>query len=325
MSSDRQSCDFYFDTYAHFGIHERMLKDTPRTNAYLDAISRNPSLFHGKAVLDVGCGTGIFCLAAAQAGAAKVYGVEQSSIIESALQIVEANGLADKIHLLYGDIRKLTIPEPVDVILSDWMGYTLFHESMLPAVISARDRFMKPNGMMLPSRAMMFIAGIEDATYRAKKIEFWDSVYGFSYDPIKKWALVEPLVDRCPGDRIVTEHCKLLDLDLNTCPAEVVNVDAPFELVPELCETMHAFVVWFTVLFEGTEEQIELTTSPFQEPTRWHQTVFYLEEPLDVTPNVRIRGRFQMRPSPQNAKEEDIVIAYRMDEEEEHTQSFKMT
>ena len=28
------SADYYFDSYAHFGIHEEMLKDRVRTEAY---------------------------------------------------------------------------------------------------------------------------------------------------------------------------------------------------------------------------------------------------------------------------------------------------
>ena len=32
------SADYYFDSYAHFGIHEEMLKDEVRTRAYLNSI-----------------------------------------------------------------------------------------------------------------------------------------------------------------------------------------------------------------------------------------------------------------------------------------------
>jgi len=47
-------------------------------------------------VLDVGCGTGILCMFAAQAGARKVIGVDMSGIIEHARGIVKANNFEDK-------------------------------------------------------------------------------------------------------------------------------------------------------------------------------------------------------------------------------------
>ena len=44
----------YFDSYAHLGIHEDMIKDSVRTDTYRSAILKNPSDFKGKVVLDVG-------------------------------------------------------------------------------------------------------------------------------------------------------------------------------------------------------------------------------------------------------------------------------
>ena len=52
-----------------------MIKDEVRTNAYRDAIKRNSHLFKNKVVLDIGCGTGILSMFAAQAGAKQVIGV----------------------------------------------------------------------------------------------------------------------------------------------------------------------------------------------------------------------------------------------------------
>ncbi|GFQ90233.1 protein arginine N-methyltransferase 1-B [Trichonephila clavata] len=68
------SKDYYFDSYAHFGIHEEMLKDEVRTLTYRNAMYHNKHLFRGKTVLDIGCGTGILCMFAAKAGASKVIG-----------------------------------------------------------------------------------------------------------------------------------------------------------------------------------------------------------------------------------------------------------
>ena len=69
--------------------HEEMLKDEVRTTSYRNAMIHNSHLFKGKVVLDVGCGTGILSMFAAKAGAAKVIGVDMSSIVEYARKIVE--------------------------------------------------------------------------------------------------------------------------------------------------------------------------------------------------------------------------------------------
>ena len=68
--------DYYFDSYGHFGIHEEMIKDSVRTDAYKHAIIRNPHLFRDKVVLDVGCGTGILSYFALKAEARYVYGID---------------------------------------------------------------------------------------------------------------------------------------------------------------------------------------------------------------------------------------------------------
>ncbi len=44
----------------------------------------------GKTVLDVGCGTGILSMFSARAGASQVFGVDNSSIIDSARQVCAA-------------------------------------------------------------------------------------------------------------------------------------------------------------------------------------------------------------------------------------------
>ena len=54
---------------------QEMLKDEVRTLSYKNSICHNKHLFKDKVVLDVGCGTGILCMFAAQAGAKQVIGV----------------------------------------------------------------------------------------------------------------------------------------------------------------------------------------------------------------------------------------------------------
>lgn len=49
------SRDYYFDSYAHFGIHEEMLKDEVRTLTYRNAMYHNKHLFKGKVSHHLSC------------------------------------------------------------------------------------------------------------------------------------------------------------------------------------------------------------------------------------------------------------------------------
>ena len=108
---------------------------------------------------------------AVKAGAKHVIGVDMSTIIEKAREIVAVNGMADKITLLQGKMEEVEMPFPkVDIIISEWMGYFLLYESMLDTVLFARDTYLKPGGLIFPDKASILVAGIEDGDYKEEKI-----------------------------------------------------------------------------------------------------------------------------------------------------------
>ena len=108
---------------------------------------------------------------AARAGAKHVIGVDMSTIIFKAREIVKVNGLEDKITLIQGKMEEVELPFPkVDIIISEWMGYFLLFESMLDTVLYARDRYLVPDGLIFPDKATVYFAGIEDGEYKEEKI-----------------------------------------------------------------------------------------------------------------------------------------------------------
>ena len=108
---------------------------------------------------------------AARAGAKHVIGVDMSSIIEKAKEIVAVDGHSDKITLLQGKMEEVKLPFPkVDIIISEWMGYFLLYESMLDTVLYARDTYLAEDGKIFPDKATMYVAAIEDGEYKDDKI-----------------------------------------------------------------------------------------------------------------------------------------------------------
>lgn len=59
------------------------------------------------------------------------------------------NKLDDKITVFKGKVEEVVLPvDKVDIIISEWMGYFLFYESMLDCVLWARDKYLKPDGLV---------------------------------------------------------------------------------------------------------------------------------------------------------------------------------
>jgi len=310
------SSDYYWNSYAHFGIHEEMLKDDVRTRAYRNAIKDSPHLFRGKIVLDIGCGTGILSLFAVQAGAKQVIAIDNSSIIEQAKQIAKANKMDDKITFIRGMVEEVELPvSGVDIIISEWMGYFLFYESMLNTVLWARDKWLNPGGIMLPDRCSLSLVGIEDQDYKEDKINWWNNVWGFKMPCIRELVMLEPLVDVVNENSIVTSHCKMLDVDLMTVTKEELTFRAPFRLTATRSDYVHALVAYFDIWFTPCHKTIHFSTGPHAKYTHWKQTVFYLNDVLYMNEGEELIGVLQAGPNSKNPRDIDIKIHYKFDGE----------
>lgn len=171
------------------------------------------------------------------------------------------------ITLVKGKLEDVPLPiDKFDIIISEWMGYFLLYESMLDTVLLARDRYLKPDGLIFPDTATLYLAAIEDADYKEEKINcksgcspgssrltklwaVWDNVYGFDYSCIKDIALREPLVDTVDLKAVVTDPCLVKvclsiscafictefvakHIDLLTAKKEDLTFTAPFSLNP---------------------------------------------------------------------------------------------
>ena len=184
-AAEKEHPFFYY--YGQLAHQQNMLQDSVRTGTYNKAILMNKKNLKGKVVLDVGTGSGILAMFAVQAGAKKVYAVEASGMARYAKRIIEHNNMGDKITVILGKIEDIELPEKVDVIISEPMGFMLVHERMLESYIIARQKFMKPSGLMMPTVGRLYCSVFSDDTLYYdvfSKAAFWNNknFYGLKID-----------------------------------------------------------------------------------------------------------------------------------------------
>lgn len=175
--------------------------------------------FTGQVVLDVGTCSGILAFFAVQAGAARVYAVDASDSILLAEKLAKANGFMDKITLIKGKIEEITLPEQVDIIISEPIGFLLVHERMLESYVTARNRFLKPGGLMMPTTGSIVLCPFsDDAMYKEhnSRAAFWETTnfYGIDLSAAAGQAYQEYLSQAVVGGPFSSQ---LLDSCLNLC------------------------------------------------------------------------------------------------------------
>ncbi|EZG79493.1 protein arginine N-methyltransferase [Gregarina niphandrodes] len=309
-SDGGRDLDYYFNSYSHLAIHEEMLKDRVRTSSYYNAITNNSHVFKDKVVLDVGAGTGVLSMFAAKAGAKHVYAVEYSDVAELARRLVKANGLEERVTVLQMKAEDLQLePGSVDIIVSEWMGYFLLYESMLDCVLDCRDKFLKRDGLMLPDKARMFIAGLEDGDFRSEKFEFWNNVYGLDYSAVQERVLQEPLIDTVNADNVVTDACCIANFDLKTVQKKDLDFIARFQLNCNKQDYVHALVAWFDCSFDnGLHKPVTFSTAPQAQYTHWKQTVFYVRNSLPCKIQEQLTGIIAVKKGTPNPRTINVRI-----------------
>ena len=146
---------FLVEPYLPPIYHYNLLCDHYRVESLKRAILSNVQ--EGDIVADLGAGTGILSLFAAKK-AKKVYAVEINPfILEASKKIISRYPEAKKIEFIEADARTLDLEEDVDVVICEMIDTALISEHQVPVMNNAVEKFLKPNGKVIPIKAETYI------------------------------------------------------------------------------------------------------------------------------------------------------------------------
>ncbi|KAI6780304.1 Ribosomal protein arginine N-methyltransferase-like protein [Emericellopsis cladophorae] len=344
----KDDSEYYFESYAAHEIHETMLKDAVRTDAYRDFIYNNKQLFKDKVVLDIGCGTGILSMFCAKAGAKQVISVDKSDIMTKARENIFNNGLSDVITCVKGAIEDVVLPvDKVDVIVSEWMGYFLLYEAMLPSVLYARDRYLKPDGILAPSSATMWMAPVADPEFVGDHIHYWRDVYGFDFKAMQEGIYDEARIEVVPKESVCGKPYPFKVLDLMTVKKEELFFTEKWEsTLDKDIDMLDGFLIWFDNHFntnhdepapapEVTPEEwnkqkqgnVAFSTGPFTTPTHWKQGYLLMppdDSRKDLKAGTKLTGEIIYTAAEDNARALTVGAKWAINDQEMKSRSWKM-
>jgi len=281
--------------YSSLSGQESMLRDSVRCKAFQSAIAE--AVTPGCTVLDIGAGTGLLSIFAAQAGAGQVYAVELTDIAEVAELIVGENGLSDRIKVIQGDITKVELPEKVDVIVSEWLGSYAVDENLLPVVAYARDRWLKPGGRMIPESVTVWMAPAFDE-YLQQDVDFWRSEpYGIDLDLISRNAArrMDCFCNHINQKHLLCEPQLMWTIDCLTCSQAEVNQPFHFRsnFVAEQDEEFNVLAAWFRA---NLTKEVLLCNGPDDPDTHWGRQRFPIGKSVYVKRGMPVEVDFTHAP-----------------------------
>lgn len=281
----------YYDIH----IHKLMLYDGVRCEAFRRALT--DIVKPGSVVLDVGAGTGLLSLFAAQAGARVVYAVERTKTAELAERIIADNALTDRIQVFQDDMENVELPERVDVIVSEWLGGYGIDENLLPVIVQARDRYLKPGGELIPGIVSSWIAPVYDEMLE-QDIQFWkQQPYGVNLTAIGESTsrLLRCCCNNVKDEHVLADPQMMWEVD----PTSITLEQSAETFQAELSFTcrrggrFNALAAWFEAYL--SEDNI-LSNRPSDEYTHWGRWVFPLGACLDMEEGECIALCFSVKP-----------------------------
>ena len=234
----------------------------------------------GDRVADVGCGSAVLGLLCLQAGAGHVDAIDSTAAIEIAHQSLTQAGWGDKASFIHDKSFLVDLPESVDVVICDHVGYFGFDYGLIEMMADARRRFLKPGGRLIPGRLRLQLGAVESEKCR-QFAEGWQAPnVPEEYHWLRQHGINTKHAVNLQADEVLAGPAELACIDLQADNPDFFSWTA--ELTMTRDGILHGLAGWFEC---ELAENIWMTNSPLSAQAIKRSQAFL---PIDGTLVVKV-------------------------------------
>ena len=256
--------------------------------------------------MDAGTGTGVLATFAARAGAGRVFAVDAAEMIHRAEQVFQRSGVDAVVETLRGDFGSVSLPETLDVIVTETFGALALAEGAVDDLAACAKAHLKENGTVIPHRIDFFVAPVGASRLRDEAFGPFLQVEGVDLSPLVEVATHRAVTVQARTDDLLTAAQCFAQLPF-PMGGNHVEGTAHFDLPDE--GAVLGLLAWYDLhLAPG----VVLSTSPSAPATHWGQC--FLPLPEQPTAGQALDLDLEVAPAPDDRRSLEVTAHLRLGE-----------
>lgn len=268
--------------------HASLLADADRVDRFREAI--HEVVRPGDVVVDIGSGTGLLAYLACQAGAARVFAIEEGPIVNLAGEISLVNGFADRVEFFNDRSYRVELPEPADVLVTETLWNFGAGEGMAGLLADARGRFLKPGARIIPAAVDLHVAPVQTDRVYAMLHDRPADRHGIDLSSLRHYQVNNVHMPHLAADDFLAGPARLLSTKLDE--SAEADFDARVTVSVTKAGVLHGTCGWFG---SQLSPSVTLDNEPPSVTSSWAHAFFPLQNPIAVLPDDEISIRIDTR------------------------------
>ena len=269
--------------------HLSMMNDKLRNTAYLDALKL--AIGEDDLVLEIGTGSGLLSMMAANSGANNIITCEASATIAKvAKKIIQKNNYGEKISVINKKSTDLIIgkdlPRKADIVISEILSAEFVGEGVRSTIRDANRRLLNKNGRMLPESGEIMIALLETNT-EVKNNIFVETVNGFDLSDFNSLSASKIIMNFNQKPKFLSEPKSAFELDFYNMD-NTKTEEKYLTLKANRSGVCLGIIQWLKVQLI---KDIEYENNPTEITSHWPTPIYAFEKPVEIIEGKEIKIR----------------------------------